>query len=49
MNKRIARGIISLCDFMNGYIGQEIERVVICAIIMVPVSVLMALVMILLS
>lgn len=49
MRKHIARGIISFCDFMNGYIGQEIERAVICGIVMVPVFVLMGILMILLS
>lgn len=36
MASQAARKIIALCDFMNGYIGQEITQAFVCALVMVP-------------
>lgn len=46
MVKMVARSIMAFCDFMNGYIGQEIQNAVISGLMMAPVLYLMLLMMI---
>lgn len=49
MNRRIAKAIIKVCDFMNGYIGQEITQALIDALLAAPLMLLMMIGMVLLS
>lgn len=49
MTKRMARNIVRFCDFMNGYIGQEITQALVITLLSAPLMLLMMIGMVLLS
>lgn len=49
MVKRTAKAVVLFCDFMNGYIGQEIQNAVADGIMIAPIIYGMIMMMVFLS
>lgn len=49
MSKRFAKAVIKICDFMNGYIGQEITQALIITLLSAPLMLFVMIGMVLLS
>lgn len=49
MSRRFAKTVIRFCNFMNGYIGQEITQALVITLLSAPLMLLMMIGMVLLS